>query len=236
MATRLLQKALLRPTTTLQAFRAAAVSAVQLQQAPALAPRRSMAHVPLGGKNIFQLRAAAEVAETAVAAAAGNGKQQQEQAAAGGNANPYEGVSLPTSDESEQLLRIRHSVSGPARHGSWRACDCVCSRRLLLLLRARGCLRMVPCARWLWRNRQGDAGKRPPPRSRRTAAHCSRPQRGLVGPNGQLAQAPKRAQRAVCNSAGRRPCHHPAAGGEPRARAAQAPAIRTIPSPQPSAP
>jgi hypothetical protein len=46
----------------------------------------------LRGKNIFELRAAAATAE------------QETEAA--------EPIVLPTSDESEQLLRIRHSVSG----------------------------------------------------------------------------------------------------------------------------
>jgi hypothetical protein len=46
----------------------------------------------LRGKNIFELRAAAATAEPETAAA--------------------EPIVLPTSDESEQLLRIRHSVSG----------------------------------------------------------------------------------------------------------------------------
>jgi hypothetical protein len=47
----------------------------------------------LQGKNIFQLRAAVETVETLQA------EQQQEP------------IVLPTSDESEKLLRIRHSVS-----------------------------------------------------------------------------------------------------------------------------
>lgn len=43
------------------------------------------------GKNVFELRAAAATVEQAAAP---------------------EPIALPTSDESEQLLRIRHSVSG----------------------------------------------------------------------------------------------------------------------------
>ena len=93
------------------------LGAQQTAQAPLLAPRRHYAHAPLGGKSVFSLRAAAEVAETAKKAAApnssgsgGNGSGGDGSGAAA-NANPYEGVVLPTSDESEQLLRIRHSVS-----------------------------------------------------------------------------------------------------------------------------
>jgi hypothetical protein len=76
---------------------------------------------PLAGKNIFQLRAAAEAVETSAEAPEQqqqkkqqqNPKQQQKQ-----QKQPHVAqeavkiVPLPTSDESEQLLRIRHSVSG----------------------------------------------------------------------------------------------------------------------------
>jgi len=115
MASRLLQRALLRPSA-LKACHAAALSSVPLQQGPALAPRRHYAHAPLGGKNIFQLRAAAEVAaETATnklaSGGASNGSAGKQQQQHQGQENPYEGVVLPTSDESEELLRIRHSVS-----------------------------------------------------------------------------------------------------------------------------
>jgi hypothetical protein len=96
-------------------LQAVAMGSVQMQQGPHLAPRRSMAHMPLGGKNIFQLRAAAEVAETAQGESSSRSgqQQQQQQQQQDPNANPYAGVVLPTSDESEELLRIRHSVSKP---------------------------------------------------------------------------------------------------------------------------
>lgn len=86
--------------------------------APPLAPRRGFAHAPLGGKNIFQARASAEVVEAAAAAATSSSSGAP---GAGGQENPYAGVVLPTSDESEQLLRIRHSVSGraAAQAGRW---------------------------------------------------------------------------------------------------------------------
>jgi hypothetical protein len=93
---------------------------VQLAPVPAPAAHRSYARAPLAGRSVFQSRAAAEVAETAAAStpqqqqARKGGKQdqqQEQQQGAAPNANPYEGVELPTSDESEELLRIRHSVS-----------------------------------------------------------------------------------------------------------------------------
>ena len=63
-------------------------------------PSSAAAARTLAGKNIFQLRAAVKTVE---APAAQESKQQpQEQKI----------VALPTSDESEKLLRIRHSVSG----------------------------------------------------------------------------------------------------------------------------
>ena len=111
MATRLLHRALMR-TTALISCHAAAASALPRPQAalvvPPLAARRHYARAPLGGKNIFQLRAAAEVAQA---------ETQQPKGSSGGGkpsaaANPYEGVVLPTSDESDDVLRIRHSVSG----------------------------------------------------------------------------------------------------------------------------
>jgi hypothetical protein len=111
MASRLLQRTLLRPNA-FKACRVVALSSTSPQQGPPLAPRRHYAHAPLAGKNIFQLRAAAEVA-----AAAADVKKQPGGGGGSGkgsspNENPYEGVVLPTSDESEELLRIRHSVSG----------------------------------------------------------------------------------------------------------------------------
>ncbi len=72
----------------------------------------------LGGKNIFQLRAALDtVAEPVASDAAANGngassKQQQQVQQHRQQQQPQELVVLPTSDESEALLRIRHSVSG----------------------------------------------------------------------------------------------------------------------------
>lgn len=83
----------------------------------------SSAARPLAGKNIFQLRAAAEAVE---AAAADEQQQQQQQpkqkqqkqkqpkqphAQHQAQPEPPKMVPLPTSDESEQLLKIRHSVS-----------------------------------------------------------------------------------------------------------------------------
>lgn len=112
MASRLLHRAISLRPTTLKAIHAAALGSVDLSHGPQLAPRRHYAQVPLGGQSIFQTRAAAEVAQTqteAPSSAANNGQgpQQQQQQ----HQNPYEGVVLPTSDESEELLRIRHSVS-----------------------------------------------------------------------------------------------------------------------------
>jgi hypothetical protein len=60
---------------------------------------RSYGAQALAGKNIFQLRAAVETVEAVEA-------PQQTQH-----------IALPTSDESEQLLRIRHSVSPGG--GAW---------------------------------------------------------------------------------------------------------------------
>jgi hypothetical protein len=138
MASRLLQRAVLRPGSALRhaCHAAAALGAAQPLQphGPRLAPRREFAHSPLGGKNIFQLRAAAEVAAQTQQAKQGDGSngggagKKGQQAAAAANANPYEGVVLPTSDESEELLRIRHSVrrrgggtslGGGAGHHGW---------------------------------------------------------------------------------------------------------------------
>jgi hypothetical protein len=75
---------------------------------------------PLAGKNIFQLRAAAEAVETSAVEPEQQQQQQkqkpkqqqqkqQKQPHAAQEAPKI--VPLPTSDESEQLLRIRHSVS-----------------------------------------------------------------------------------------------------------------------------
>ncbi len=71
-------------------------------------PRRL--HAP-SGRSTFQLRAAQTVQETSPAPAA---------------ASAPELIELPTSDESEKLLRIRHSVSAPAQwHCKWLAfCPC----------------------------------------------------------------------------------------------------------------
>jgi hypothetical protein len=73
----------------------------RIQAAAWLAARQSStaARNTLAGKNIFQLRAAVETVE---AATQQQGQQQQ----------PQQVMPLPTSDESETLLRIRHSVSG----------------------------------------------------------------------------------------------------------------------------
>lgn len=80
----------------------------------------STAARPLSGKNIFQLRAAVEAVETSAdqqeqqQQPTQKQKQQQQQKQ---QKRPHtqqeapEIVPLPTSDESEQLLRIRHSVS-----------------------------------------------------------------------------------------------------------------------------
>jgi hypothetical protein len=77
---------------------------------------------PLAGKNIFQLRAAVEAVE-AEPAADDSSQQQQPNKRGKGKQQPKEGqqhdqpqeppkmVPLPMSDESEELLRIRHSVS-----------------------------------------------------------------------------------------------------------------------------
>ncbi|WIA09816.1 hypothetical protein OEZ85_009191 [Tetradesmus obliquus] len=72
----------------------------RIQAAAWLAARQSStaARNTLAGKNIFQLRAAVETAE---AATQQHGQQQQQP----------EIVPLPTSDESETLLRIRHSCA-----------------------------------------------------------------------------------------------------------------------------
>lgn len=56
----------------------------------------------LAGKNIFQLRAAVETVEAVTA----HDSQQESQ--------EQQIMALPTSDESEKLLRIRHSVSAAA--------------------------------------------------------------------------------------------------------------------------
>lgn len=76
----------------------------------------------LAGKNIFQLRAAVETVEPATAQ---NNKQQpQEQKI----------IALPTSDASEKLLKIRHSVSftaatiGVHMTPISTACRLICSR------------------------------------------------------------------------------------------------------------
>jgi hypothetical protein len=79
----------------------------RIQTAAWLAARQSStaARNTLAGKNIFQLRAAVETVE---AATQQQGQQQQQPQI----------VPLPTSDESEVLLRIRHSVSGDSSSSS----------------------------------------------------------------------------------------------------------------------
>lgn len=67
----------------------------------------------LAGRNIFQLRAAAAPSSTEQEAAAAAVAPAPAAAAAA----PAVRVSLPTSDESDKLLRIRHSVSGGPRTG-----------------------------------------------------------------------------------------------------------------------
>lgn len=91
------------------------------------APQRSSSTAAprLAGKNIFQVRAAAEAVETSPTDAQEQqqqpekqlqqpkqqkGKQQQKHQPHAQQEAPKM-VPLPTSDESEQLLRIRHSVS-----------------------------------------------------------------------------------------------------------------------------
>jgi hypothetical protein len=80
----------------------------RIQAAAWLAARQSStaARNTLAGKNIFQLRAAVETVEAATQQQQGQ-QQQQPQI-----------MPLPTSDESEALLRIRHSVSGSSGAGS----------------------------------------------------------------------------------------------------------------------
>jgi hypothetical protein len=80
----------------------------RIQTAAWLAARQSStaARNTLAGKNIFQLRAAVETVEAATQQQQGQ-QQQQPQI-----------MPLPTSDESEALLRIRHSVSGCSGIGS----------------------------------------------------------------------------------------------------------------------
>lgn len=58
----------------------------------------------LAGRNIFQLKAAAEAVQETAA--------------------PTEPIALPTSDESEKLLRIRHSVSDSTPHGCLHHATC----------------------------------------------------------------------------------------------------------------
>ncbi len=71
---------------------------MQAQQTRAFcAPRRSNTNT-LDGRNIFQLRAAVQEPQVTSAKAPAPA--------------PEPVVELPTSDESEELLRIRHSVSG----------------------------------------------------------------------------------------------------------------------------
>lgn len=107
-------------------------SPLQQQQwlASSLHRGASSAARPLAGKNIFQLRAAAEAVETAAAdeqqhqqqQQQGPKQQQKQQKQKGkqpkqphaqhqAQQEPPKMVPLPTSDESEQLLKIRHSVS-----------------------------------------------------------------------------------------------------------------------------
>lgn len=66
---------------------------------PAARQSSTTAARTLAGKNIFQLRAAVETVEPATQQQPKQ-KQQEQQI-----------MPLPTSDESEALLRIRHSVS-----------------------------------------------------------------------------------------------------------------------------
>jgi len=76
-------------------------AAWQLLQRPRqLAQQQGFGSNVLAGKNIFQLRAAAHTVEEAST----SGRQEQQP----------QRIALPTSDESDKLLRIRHSVSGGA--------------------------------------------------------------------------------------------------------------------------
>jgi hypothetical protein len=88
---------LARAAALVQHRAAAAVSEPCLLHGHSFA--RSYGAQALAGKNIFQLRAAVETVEAVEA-------PQQTQP-----------IALPTSDESEQLLRIRHSVSPGVVHG-----------------------------------------------------------------------------------------------------------------------